>query len=60
MNALAFSYLAEADKIRHRGSVWVQLHSGKWYHTYNKDIVKQTIQRLTDQFTASYIEPEVS
>ena len=48
--ALAASYQAHHDKIKKTGSVW-QKHglTGKWYHTYDKAIVKCVLASLESE-----------
>lgn len=46
MSPLQKSYDKEADRIENRKSVWVQAPNGKWYHSYDRKLVKQTIEGL--------------
>lgn len=47
MTPLQRSYKEEADRIEDRRCVWVQdMFTGKWYHSYDKGLVRETIARL--------------
>ena len=52
MTPLQQSYRKEYEKILQRGSVWVRdPYTWKWYHSYDKGLVRETLGRLLSLFS---------
>lgn len=48
MLALIKSYQQEIEKIKKRGSVWLETPTG-WFHTSDKDIIDLKVSILNDE-----------
>lgn len=52
MSNLLSSYADIHKRIKTTGCVWVQAPNGKWYHSFNKTRVKNTLRSLTNAMWA--------